>query len=243
MSLKEEKTEIDELQNGNDMFNLFFDNNYIKQELDLPSGRKMSFLGLKGAMTDPDLTGQILWPGCSLLMHWLDKNIEQFDNQRVIEVGAGTAICSIFVAKYGHPKVVIATDGSLPVVDLMKDNMDLHPDAKNVSCLHLKWEDNSDECNQLTKDGMFDCVIGSEIAYNENCVEGLVDTANSLLKEGGKFIVGHIDRYAQTTKAFLNKLQKSGFQKIDESKWSDLMDYKMELIVGSVLTFQKLPIK
>lgn len=238
-----EEEEISNEQNGLDIFNLFFNNDYEKQEIKLPSGRIMSFLGLKTAMTDSDLTGQILWPGCTLLMHWLDKNINLFNNKTAIEVGAGTAICSTFIAKFGNPQKVVATDGSEQVVELMQKNIDLHPDAKNIHCSLLRWDQKS--CQSLLNEEFpngekFDFVFGSEIAYNENCVEGLVNTADALLKKDGKFIVGHIDRYAQTTRAFLNKLKNSGFKIAEKIPWDDLINYRMEMIYGDVYVFQKM---
>ncbi|OHS98865.1 putative nicotinamide N-methyltransferase-like protein [Tritrichomonas foetus] len=247
-----EEDQIDDTQNGADMFDLFFDREYVKQEIELPSGRKMSFLGLKTAMTDPDLTGQILWPGCSLLMNWLDRNINIFSQKSAVEVGAGTGICASFVAKYGNTQKVIATDGSEPVVELMQNNIDLHLDNSNtenaandktqnklnLTCELLKWEEDA-YSEFVKKNGQFDYVFGSEIAYNENCVEGLVNTVNALLKPSGQFIVGHIDRYAQTTRAFFNKLERTGFVKVAEDKWDDIMNYKMDMIVGSVYTFQR----
>lgn len=237
-----EEEEIDYTQNGNDMFELFFNSDYEKQEIQLPSGRNMSFLGLKTSMTDSDLTGQILWPGCTLLMHWLDKNINIFNGKTALEVGAGTAICSTFIAKYGNPKKVVATDGSVPVVDLMKKNIDLHPDAKNIHCCLLGWNKESSQAllkEEFPDGDKFDFVFGSEIAYNENCVEDLVNTADELLKKDGKFIVGHIDRYYQTTRAFLNKLERSGFKTVEKVPWDDLVNYKMELISGDVYVLQR----
>lgn len=238
-----EEEEINDAQNNQDMFNLFFNDEYEKQEIHFPSGRSINFLGLITAMTDSDLTGQILWPGCTLLMHWLDKNIDIFNGKTAIEVGAGTAVCSAFVAKFGNPQKVVATDGSNPVVELMNKNIELHPDAKNIHCRLLPWDQES--CKNLLKDEFpngdkFDFVFGSEIAYNENCVEGLVDTVDILLKKDGKFIVGHIDRYAQTTRAFFKKLEKSGFKVVEKVPWDDLVSYKMEMIVGAVYVLQRI---
>ncbi|KAH0793010.1 protein-lysine methyltransferase C42C1.13-like isoform X1 [Histomonas meleagridis] len=230
--------EEEELFNGNDMYELFFDREYVKQECNLPSGREMSFLALKTSMTDADLTGQILWPGCTLLITWLDYNMSIFDNKSVVEVGAGTGVCASFIAKYSSPTKVIATDGSEPVMELIQNNIDLYKDRKNITCELLKWNKESRE-PFAKKHGQFDFVIGSEIAYNENCVEDLVDTMNLLLKPNGRFVIGHIDRYTQTTRALYRKLEESGFVKESEFPWDSLLNYKMELIVGSVIVFKR----
>lgn len=233
---------MDEEKNFDDqgaaMFDLFTDRHYIEQSVPLKSQREMKFMALKTSNTDPDLTGQILWPGCTLLLNWIDMHSDIFEGKSVIELGAGTAVCSIFIAKYGKASKVVATDGSDLVVELMDENLELHPDIKQCSAKLLKWStETARELVQETE--KFDYVIGSEIAYNENCVEDLVNTIDELLKPDGLFIIGHIDRYAQTTRAMYRKLEKSNFVKSMEYPWDDILDYRMELIVGSVISFER----
>lgn len=223
---------------GNDMFTLFFNSDYKEQPLELTSGNQITFLALKTAFTDSDLTGQILWPGCSLLLNWLDRNVSIFKDKTVVEVGAGTGICAVFATKFGNAAKGLATDGSEPLVDLMQKNIDLHGMADKVTCTQMKWiKEHWDKV--VAEHGQFDFVIGSEIAYDENCVEGLIDTVDALLKPGGRFIIGHIDRYAMTTRSLLAKLARSGYEKEAEVPWGDLMTYTMELIVGSVMVWKR----
>lgn len=231
-------TDEDAIDQGSDLFELFFNRNYVEQSIPLPSGRTMTFLALKTAFTDCDLTGQILWPGCSLLLTWLDRHIDMFKSKKVIEVGAGTGVCAVFVAKFGDPALSVATDGSEPVIDLMEKNAELHGKNGVVPCEQMRWIPEDYE-RVLAEHGKFDVVMGSEIAYNENCIEGLVDSVSALLKEDGRFVIGHIDRYAKVTRALMEKMERSGFEKESETDWSDLMDYKMELIVGSVIVWKR----
>ena len=230
--------EEDRLDQGSDLFELFFNSNYVEQTVTLRSGRVVPFLALKTAFTDCDLTGQILWPGCSLLMSWLDRHIDIFKSKTVIEVGAGTGICAVFVARYGDPTLSVATDGSEPIIDLMEKNAALHKTGEKVRCEHMRWIPEDYE-RVVAEHGKFDFVIGSEIAYNENCIEGLVDSVDALLKEDGRFVIGHIDRYAKVTRALMAKMERSGFEKESETDWDELMDAKMELIVGSVIVWKR----
>jgi predicted nicotinamide N-methyase len=220
------------VSNGDDLFNLFFDSNYVEQVLGLPSGREMRFLALKTARTDPDLTGQILWPGCVLLLHWLDRNLDRFRDRSVVELGAGTAVCSLFLALNSDPRVVVATDGSPHVLELIERNIELHKKSEIVKAVRLQWRGH--DCGER-----FDFVIGSEIAYDENCIGALVETVGALLCENGCFVIGHIDRYAQTTRALMERLEGSGFVKEEEIGWDELMSYQMELIVGSVMVWRR----
>jgi predicted nicotinamide N-methyase len=220
-----------ESNDGADLAALFFDSSYVEQHLDLPSGRRITYLALWTAYTDPDLTGQILWPGCILLMHWIDRHISVFNNRSVIEIGAGTGVCSLFIATHGNPSSVLATDGSAPVVELIERNVAFHCRSGSVQVRTMRWTRAA--CRGVCAEfGKFDFVIGSEIAYDENYVEALVDSVDDLLSPGGRFIIGHIERYAQTTRALHSKLARSGFVKDEEADWNNLVGYKMALIVG-----------
>jgi predicted nicotinamide N-methyase len=228
----------DDFDNGADLAALFFNSNYVEQTVDLPSGRSMPYLALKTARTDPDLTGQILWPGCTLLLHWLDRNVDLFQDKRSVELGAGTGICSLFVARYGQPLSILATDGSSPVIELVTRNVNFHKLSESVSCCEMKWT-SEDVSSVIAKFGQFDFVIGSEIAYDESCIQSLVDSVKSLLNDTGRFVIGHIDRYAQTTRLLYRQLEDAGFVKEAESLWDELVDFRMELIVGSVMVWKK----
>jgi predicted nicotinamide N-methyase len=227
----------DELDFGTDLSALFFDSSYVEQTVTLPSGRSMAFLALKTSRTDPDLTGQILWPGCTLLMHWLDRHIAEFHGKSVIELGAGTGICSLFIAKHEQPSQILATDGSMPVIDLITQNITFHQLSSLVKSSQMKWT--PDDIQRVNTFGPFDFVIGSEIAYDESCIEDLVQTVAALLGDSGRFVIGHIDRYAQTTRLLYAQLTAAGFVLIDQTPWDDLVAFQMDLIVGSVLVWSK----
>jgi 2-polyprenyl-3-methyl-5-hydroxy-6-metoxy-1,4-benzoquinol methylase len=171
-------------------------------------------------------------------MHWLDRHIKVFDNRSVIDIGAGTGICSLFIAAHGNPLSVLATDGSELVVELIGKNVAFHHRSESVKFRAMRWTGDACRC-VCAEFGKFDFVIGSEIAYDENCVEELVDSVDGLLNPGGRFVIGHIDRYARTTRALHSKLERSGFVKEEEVHWRDLVGFQMELIEGSVLVLKR----
>lgn len=233
--IRMDETEVDD---GADLFNLFFNSDYVEQTVPLPSGRSMSFLGLKAAFTDSDLTGQILWPGCTLLLRWIDRNLDVFAGKSVIEVGAGTAVCALMVARHGTPTRVMATDGSEPVTELMAKNAKLHEVDNIFTCKRMRWIPEDWE-PIIGSHGRYNFVIGSEIAYDEGCIDGLVEAVDALLAPGGRFVIGHIDRYARVTRALLAKMDEVGFEKECEVPWGELVEYEMELIVGSVIVWKR----
>ena len=216
---------------------LFTNKSYQIQSIEMPSGRKMEFNALISSETDADLTGQIIWPGCKLLLTWIDKNLDFFKNKKVVELGCGIAICSLFLSKFGEPSFVTATDGNEIVVDLMKDNAKL-ADCKNVDCEIMKW--GNEIANEFKeKHGVFDIVMGSEIAYNENCIDPLVETINALLSPNGRFLIGHIFRYGRVTRYLFKRLDDEGFEVEKEIHWDELMNYRVEAIEGSVFIIKR----
>jgi predicted nicotinamide N-methyase len=76
------------------------------------------------ACTDPELTGQVLWPVSILLSHYLASGKINLKGKSVLELGAGgTALPSITAARCGAT-LVVATDGNNDVVlDLLHRNI------------------------------------------------------------------------------------------------------------------------
>lgn len=223
--------------NDNYMEDLFTNTEYKKQNIEMPSGRSIEFNALISSVTDSDLTGQIIWPGCKMFLTYIDSHLDLFKGKTIVELGSGIAICTLFLTKFGNPQLAIATDGNKLVVDLMKSNAELS-NCQNVECDILYW--GSDSAKEFReKHGKFDIVMGSEIVYNEACVDPLVITLNELLAENGRFIVGHIFRYNRVTRYFMQKVDENGFELEKEIKWDDIMSYRMEMIEGSVLIFKR----
>jgi predicted nicotinamide N-methyase len=77
------------------------------------------------ACTDPDLTGQLLWPVSRLLSHYLASDCIDLRGKSVLELGAGgTGLPSIVASQCGAA-TVIATDGNDGLVlDLLRQNME-----------------------------------------------------------------------------------------------------------------------
>ena len=189
-------------------------------------------------MSDSDsdnLTGQIIWPGCSLLLHWMDQNIERFSNLRACEVGAGTGVCSLFLAKYASNFNVVITDGNELVVELMEKNQ-AQNHLTGVESRQLMWGQEQ-AADFVEKEGTFDIVFGSEIAYDMSVAPLLYETVKRLLKPNGKFIIGPIGSYPNCTNESFSQMSKT-FEVEDEFKWDSVMPYKMDCIDGSVYVFK-----
>jgi len=215
------------------LLEMFTNLHYVDHCVHLDSGRSVSFKALSSSSTDPDLTGQIIWPGCNLLLSYMDKNMNLFENKKCIEVGAGIAVCALLIAKYCNQSNVVATDGTDIVVDLINENIKNEKCEGIISSDKLKWGKNETSA-YVQLHGSFDLVFGSEIAYDENCIDALVETVSILLKPGGTFIVGHINRYQRVTDYLMKRLDDFNMKISEEHTWSSIMSYKMDMIEGSV---------
>ncbi|KAJ7964964.1 Protein N-lysine methyltransferase [Quillaja saponaria] len=66
----------------------------------------IQLLCLQSASTDFDLTGQLVWPGATLLNDYLSKNNEMLKGCSVIELGSGVGVTGILCSRFCH-KVVL----------------------------------------------------------------------------------------------------------------------------------------
>lgn len=92
------------------------------------------------ACTDPDLTGQVLWPVSRLLSYYLassstnnsssspsSSHLSRVHGKTVLELGAGGTALPSLTACYCGARTVIATDGNDGVVlDLLQQNISRH---------------------------------------------------------------------------------------------------------------------
>jgi len=114
----------------------------------------------------------IVWEGALILSKFLNKNKSHLQGiASVVEVGGGTGMCGIALAKsLPHLKVTI-TD--LPeALELIKSNVELNG-VSNVQVETLDWF----ECCETQK---FDLVIGSDVVYSPTLYEPLLNTLEKL---------------------------------------------------------------
>ena len=108
--------------------------------------------------------------------------------KKVLELGAGTGFLSILCAKHLGADHVLATDGSVEVVNDMKVNfhcnaIDFSTDPKKRIAV-LQWghaliggpADRSDQGK------IFDLIIGADVIYDSNSIPGLVATMRDLFE-------------------------------------------------------------
>lgn len=144
--------------------------------------------------------GSRLWSSAPVLCKYLEKHANKLkltSFRNILEVGAGCGISSILLAKLGCSRVV-ATDREI-VLPILKQNVlyNCNEVANNISCEELEWLwacptntlDNDEHVKKLkefrmkttgSEDGTFDCIIGSDVVYEEPCIEPLLKLLTEL---------------------------------------------------------------
>lgn len=158
---------------------------------------------LQSASTDFDLTGQLVWPGATLLNNYLSKNPEMLSRCSVIELGSGVGVTGILCSRFCCE--VILTDHNEEVLKILNKNIDLHSSTDNsngsagLMVEKLEWG-NSDQLDQILKrhPGGFDLVLGADICFQQSSIPLLFDTVQQLLhirEEGNcKFLLAYVSR-------------------------------------------------
>ncbi|KAL7174414.1 hypothetical protein ACSBR2_033635 [Camellia fascicularis] len=148
---------------------------------------------LQSASTDFDLTGQLVWPGATLLNNFLSKNPEMLSRCSVIELGSGVGVTGILCSRFCCE--VILTDHNEEVLKILNKNIDLHSSTDNsngsagLMVEKLEWG-NSVQLDQILKrhPGGFDL----------SSIPLLFDTVQQLLhirEEGNcKFLLAYVSR-------------------------------------------------
>jgi predicted nicotinamide N-methyase len=149
------------------------------------------------ACTDPDLTGQILWPVSRLLSHYIASSSSSssllLQEKTVLELGAGGTALPSLTAHYCGARTVIATDGNEgAVLDLLRTNIQRHQradssssssanDTASLKCRQLQWGRRQHLLDLLTDATTVDVVLAADVVQWPAVVEPLLHTVKACL--------------------------------------------------------------
>lgn len=68
-------------------------------------------------------TGLNVWESALAISEWAIENRGDFDNKRILELGAGTGLSSLIIAKCCSPKTLHITDGNDLVIENLVENV------------------------------------------------------------------------------------------------------------------------
>eukprot|EP01102_Stenamoeba_stenopodia_P009818 TRINITY_DN2910_c0_g1_i1.p2 TRINITY_DN2910_c0_g1~~TRINITY_DN2910_c0_g1_i1.p2 ORF type:complete len:274 (-),score=64.39 TRINITY_DN2910_c0_g1_i1:1483-2265(-) len=156
-----------------------------------------------------DDTGFSPWPSATLLGQLISTQSHLFKHKTVLELGSGTGIVGLLLAKCGVEKIVM-TDKEDALLQLIQRNIDLNfgtdPSSearKNVASCKLEWtnRDRVEDFEEVSKHLQLedlDLVIASDVVYPQSPTFKLMATASFLLsiskKPNARFILGYEPR-------------------------------------------------
>mmetsp|Transcript_8484 Transcript_8484/g.14390 ORF Transcript_8484/g.14390 Transcript_8484/m.14390 type:complete len:389 (+) Transcript_8484:142-1308(+) len=172
-------------------------------------------------------TGVAVWNSGILLTRLLDE-INQassiFKEKTVLELGCGTGLASIALAKFGSSSV-IATDANVEVLGLAKQNFELNNVSSVAKAAELHWG----LLDASEYDSIADIVVGSDLTYNSGSWLALSETMATVLRPDGVVLyltLGHSGFNVQgELGGFLQVAENAGLKVLQE-----------EQIVGQKLT-------
>lgn len=142
-----------------------------------------------------DTTGHLVWMGARFFLEALPKLETHFANRRVLELGSGTGLSGLAVSKFYETKQIVMTDSSKSSLELCRENCTSNHVNGNVTVEELSWG------AQLSPEVVFDTVLATDVLYDIQLWEPLLQTAIKSLRGGGAFVLSHVPRAAMPERA------------------------------------------
>ena len=137
----------------------------------------------------------------------------QLKSKRVVELGSGTGICGLLVAKISGSTTLL-TDGSEDSVEALQESILLNDFEKDqrVESVLLQWGD-IEGANQLVSAfGKFDVCVATDVIYEAAAVKPLLTSARELLSDDGVFyLANHRFRFHGLKQEIESHLKKFPF--------------------------------
>jgi predicted nicotinamide N-methyase len=124
-----------------------------------------------------------VWPSARVLAEWAwDEGAFAFKGKRVLELGCGLALPSFVVSHLGAD--VLATDLHPDVPEFLSRNLAKNPGA-SIRYQHLDWK----APRSLKSATRYDWILASDVLYDSNQAETLVDFIVQNLARKGKAVI------------------------------------------------------
>mmetsp|Transcript_22505 Transcript_22505/g.29439 ORF Transcript_22505/g.29439 Transcript_22505/m.29439 type:complete len:246 (-) Transcript_22505:107-844(-) len=145
-----------------------------------------------------EISGRRLWPGSLILAQYLNNFQQLVEGKTIMELGAGSGICSMLARRLGSSFVAV-TDGDEECIDLMRKNLNTNDfgDDTGIQCFHMRWGDSKslaafkEKCSAAQK---FDTIIAGDVLYKRDLLQPFFSTTKEFLDENGQLILCHLPR-------------------------------------------------
>lgn len=167
----------------------------------------------------------VIWPaarGLTLHLNTFEKNA--LAQMRILELGCGLALPSLFAARLGAH--VVATDFHPEVPRLLELNRKANQ-LTSIQYVELNWEKNDFSSLQ----GQFDLIIGSDILYEQRFPQSLSHSLKHLLAPHGQVLISDPGRpYLQS---FVDEMRALRFSSETHIYSVDHLPHQVDVFVLS----------
>ena len=134
---------------------------------------------------DSNHIGGSIWLSSIAMILYIQKNNKKnFENKKILELGAGIALPSIFLSKISEKIVSSDFDISITNVNIQKNN------CNNIDVKQIIWSELDEE---IIGNEKYDIIIASDCIYR-NTYKILLNTIKKFMKQNGKLIISNAYR-------------------------------------------------
>ena len=135
-----------------------------------------------------------VWASSKAMVAFLQEESNWIENKQVLEIGAGIGFPSFSIAQKASS--VIISDYNSDAVSLAQKNIN-HLNINNATATVLDW-------NHIPSELFADTILLSDINYNPNDFDTLVDSINRFINMGSTIVLSTPNRI--TTNPFIDRL-------------------------------------
>ncbi|KAK7566305.1 putative methyltransferase-domain-containing protein [Phyllosticta paracitricarpa] len=187
---------------------------------DFGQERTVTLLESRSIISSSGTTGLRTWEAALHLGAYLstETGSQWIRGKRILELGAGTGLLSIFCAKHVDASRATITDGDEGVVDSIKTNVFLNEldTAANTESIVLRWGRSCALRDSLYYDegqqNEYDVVLGADVTYDKTVIPALVATLADLLQRQPSLdiLIAATIRNEETFEAFSVVCRRNG---------------------------------
>ncbi|CUM48740.1 uncharacterized protein AC631_00337 [Debaryomyces fabryi] len=162
-------------------------------------------------------TGLRTWEAALYLANYLNSNPIEFKNKSICELGTGTGLVGIALAKYYHNEIypireIIFTDGDASLIENLSKTFQLNGlviDSR-IKTQQLLWgTTNPNNSDFIQAPPSADYVVAADVTYDSSILPQLSSTINDFFNNGTKMaIIAATVRNEETLEDWEEELQK-----------------------------------